>query len=533
MAAANDQVVRAVAFLPPAAVQEQLLLLRMCASPLTTYALRFLAPAAATALAAQVNATIQGALLLLRAADDRQDTRRALLACAAHSVRIGGLGLGDRSVVVPAAHVASWLATLRATGMSVPVLRELARALSAPPAITASGQLAVGAARTPTTDEGGDVLPSNWGGKSAWPGAAVAASAAAPPPLAPPLAAAPMGAPMPASLAASSAEGGLWGPLLPCLQACLATCVSKATSPTEGSLGTSPFESVAPPSTDPLLSLTLPLNTANIQAAGLPRALRGISNTWRALLDAPTRLMQLQLANAAHLAAARAMWAPLPMSARARWAAGCGPGSGLWLNRLSCGGSRGGALAGPEMAAAVRLWLGGTPIPQACARECRRGTLADRTEVLQRVAAALRVDPRWTGVVAEPPLPVGTQAPALRPDLRATRVSSGAPLWGDVSVAASTAAAHVSGKVSSPRMLGAAWVREAEQVGNYTPHLPAGDPPHTFTPLVWEACGRVGPDTGSFHSSAPGAENHREALTGLLADVSLMLWRWNARTGLA
>jgi len=247
------------------------------------------------------------------------------------------------------------------------------------------------------------------------------------------------------------------------------------------------------------------------------------------------------------------MWAPLSLAARARWAACCGHGSGLWLNRLPCGGPLGGAMKGAEMVAAVRLWVGIAPVPQASARECRCGALADplgshwfggcprsvplrtfrHTEVLHRVATVLRADPRWTGVVAEPPLPTGSQSTALRPDLRATRVASGAPLWGDVSVVAATAAIHVSRTAGSPRVPGAARVREAEKVGKYTPYLLAGDPPHTFTPLVWEASGRVGPATASFLASALGEENHREALSGLLTDVSLSLWRWNARIVLA
>jgi len=203
------------------------------------------------------------------------------------------------------------------------------------------------------------------------------------------------------------------------------------------------------------------------------------------MLAAPTRLTQRQLAQEAQLAAACDMWAPLSLAARARWAACCGHGSGLWLNRLPCGGPWGGAMKGAEMVAAVRLWVEIAPVPQASARECRCGALADplgshwlggcprsvplrtfrHTEVLHRVAMVLRTDPRWTGVVAEPPLPTRAQSTALRPNLRATRVASGAPLWGDVSVVAATAAFHVSRTAGSPRVPGAARVREVEKVG--------------------------------------------------------------------
>ena len=188
-------------------------------------------------------------------------------------------------------------------------------------------------------------------------------------------------------------------------------------------------------------------------------------------------------------------------------------------------------------------------MPQSSGHECRCGLLADslgchwlggcsrsvplRTfrhkEVLQLDSTVLRVYSQWTEVVAEPPLPVGAQAPALRPDLREKCVSSGAPLWGEVFVVASTAASDVSRTAGSPRVRGAARVRGAVKVGKYTAHLPSGVPPHTFTAQVWEAYGRVGPTTGFFVSSALGDEQHREALTGILSDVSLILWRWNAR----
>jgi len=154
--------------------------------------------------------------------------------------------------------------------------------------------------------------------------------------------------------------------------------------------------------------------------------------------------------------------------------------------------------------AAERLWLVVAPVPQASVRECRCGQLSDPlachwlgrgsrsvvlrtlhdTEVLQRSATVLHMDSWWTEVVAEPPFPVGAQAPALRPDLRGTSVASRAPLSEDMSMVASTDAAHVSHMAGSPRFPRAAQVREAEKVGKYTPHLPAGDPPHALTPLV-------------------------------------------------
>jgi len=291
MAAAHARVVPAIASLPPDAVQAQLLLLRMCAATLVTYALRCLPPAAATALAEGVDATIRRALLrLLRAEDERWGTRQALVARAALSVHMGGLGLGDRSVVASAAHVASWLATLRAEDLPAPALRELVRALSALPAVTAPGRLAVGAAPPTAAGRGGGATPAKWGGTSAWPAPAGSAASAAPPTLEPPLAAASVGAASPASLAAFAAEGGLWGPLLPRLQACLAACVAKATPATMRSPGSSPFESLAPLTTYLLLSLPPPLDRASISPAGLYRALGGVPDSLGSMLVAPTRL---------------------------------------------------------------------------------------------------------------------------------------------------------------------------------------------------------------------------------------------------
>jgi len=183
----------------------------------------------------------------------------------------------------------------------------------------------------------------------------------------------------------------------------------------DGVPGGSPLEFVSPQSAEPLLPLPPLLYTANILAVGLPRALAGVPDTWRAPLAVPERLTQQQLVTAAHVAAARAMCAPLSICARARWAA-----------------------TGAQMEAAVRLCLGVAPVPLSFGHDCRCGLLADslgchwlggcsrsvplRTfrhkAVLQRVSTVLRVYSQWTEVVAEPPLPVGAQAPALRPDLQ-------------------------------------------------------------------------------------------------------------------
>ena len=294
----------------------------MCAAPLVMCAPRCLPPSASKSLAEGVYESVLRALLHhIRAQDDRQGTRREILTRAALSVRMGGLGLCDRSLVVPAAHEASWLASLLADDLAVPALRELLRVLSEAPVVPAEREPAVRAARPATANGEEGPSPERQGGTSSWRASAGAASADASLGLAPPVAATPLVAPSSASLAAFSADKGLCGPLMPRLQACLAVGDSIATPSTMGVPGGSPLESVSPQSTESLLPLPPPLYTANILAVGLPRALGGVPDTWRALLAVPARLTQRQLATAAHVAAARAMWAPLSICARARWAA--------------------------------------------------------------------------------------------------------------------------------------------------------------------------------------------------------------------
>ena len=240
------------------------------------------------------------------------------MARAALPVYMGGIGLRDRSVVTSAAHVASWLATLRAEDLTAPALRELVRALSALLADTAPGRAALGAAPPTTAGGGGGAPPDEWGGTSGWPALAGNAAAAPTFTLQRPLAAAPVGVASPASLAAFLAEGGFWGSLLPRLQAFLEVSVAKPTPSTTGPPGGSPFDSVAPPSSDLFLSVPPPLYMAKIPVAGLLRALGAIPDSRGTVLAALTRLTQQQEAQAAHLAAARGMWAPLSLAARAR-----------------------------------------------------------------------------------------------------------------------------------------------------------------------------------------------------------------------
>jgi len=109
MAAEHAAGVAAIVTLPDEELQTKLLLLRLCARPRVTYALRSLPPDAGATLAAAVDADVQRTVLsLLCDATDGAEVRAALLARVALPVRMGGLVVGDRSRVVAAAVVASW-----------------------------------------------------------------------------------------------------------------------------------------------------------------------------------------------------------------------------------------------------------------------------------------------------------------------------------------------------------------------------------------------------------------------------------------
>jgi len=95
----------------------------------------------------------------------------------------------------------------------------------------------------------------------------------------------------------------------------------------------------------------------------------------------------------------------------------------------------------------------------------------------------------WGSVVVEVGLH-GARA-ALRPDLRATRTATGWMAWGDVSVTSPFPTALVSRVAVAPLRAVAAETLETYKVSKYAPALPASNPPHIFTPLVWEAYGRA------------------------------------------
>eukprot|EP00168_Porphyra_purpurea_P017443 TRINITY_DN603_c0_g1_i2.p2 TRINITY_DN603_c0_g1~~TRINITY_DN603_c0_g1_i2.p2 ORF type:complete len:297 (-),score=47.21 TRINITY_DN603_c0_g1_i2:1003-1893(-) len=170
MAADNAAGVAAVVALQEEELQTKLLLLRLCAGPQVTFALRALPPDAGAPLAAAVDADVQRTVLsLLCDANDGEDVRAVLLARAALSVRMGGVGLGDRSHVAAAAVVASWADAARfCHPAAAPALAALAGALAdADPA--GSGALA-----------GAQADSRAWPGAPARGGAAGAAAAGSP-----------------------------------------------------------------------------------------------------------------------------------------------------------------------------------------------------------------------------------------------------------------------------------------------------------------------------------------------------------------
>jgi len=143
--------------------------------------------------------------------------------------------------------------------------------------------------------------------------------------------------------------------------------------------------------------------------------------------------------------------------------------------------------------------------------------------IVALVAAALRRAPAWREVGVEVGLD-GTGGDR-RPDLRANAASRAAVTWSDLSVAwpwPDEIAAQVR---TSPLRAVAAAAREAAKRAAYVPALPTTDPPKAFTPLVWEALGRIGPATDAWLKAALAGPQLAAVRAGLLLDVSVALWR--------
>ena len=310
------------------------------------------------------------------------------------------------------------------------------------------------------------------------------------------------------------------------------------------------FASAARPRPDACASRAPHDNQADGQPAGALHA----PPSWRRLLEAPATATQRDLSAAALEARRARVFADLSGWGRTGMAAVQGGRAALWLTAVpsACGGR--GTIPGSAMRVAVRLWLGARPRPDPPRSRCSCGGVADaggrhflsfcpaqvarRTAVhhhiVSLVAAALRRAPRWGAVVAETPLD-GSDG-ARRPDLRATDAATAAVTWADVSVAWPWPDA-VAGQVrATPLRAVAAAAREARKRAIYVPALPAGHPPHTFTPLVWEALGRVGPATDAWLAAALAGPRLAAVRAGLLLDVSVALWRslaWAVARGYA
>jgi len=154
--------------------------------------------------------------------------------------------------------------------------------------------------------------------------------------------------------------------------------------------------------------------------------------------------------------------------------------------------------------------------------------------IVALVAAALRRAPRWGSVVIEAPL--DGSGGARRPDLRATDATTAAVTWADVSVAWPWPDAVAAQVRAAPLRAVAAALREARKRATYVPALPVTDPPHAFTPLVWEALGRIGPATDVWLAAALAGPQLAAVRAGLLLDISVALWRslaWAAARGYA
>ncbi|GAB0490079.1 hypothetical protein MMPV_001309 [Pyropia vietnamensis] len=157
------------------------------------------------------------------------------------------------------------------------------------------------------------------------------------------------------------------------------------------------------------------------------------------------------------------------------------------------------------------------------------------TTIVKQVEGALGESAVWRDVVVEPELYPGAPE-SLRPDLRATRVTSGRRTWADVSLASPLEARELARVAAAPLAPLAAAKRERGKAAKYEAALPAATPPSEFAPLVWETFGRVGPATAAFLRSALGGPGGTSARSALLRGVSVAIWRshaWAVATGYA
>jgi len=248
------------------------------------------------------------------------------------------------------------------------------------------------------------------------------------------------------------------------------------------------------------------------------------------------------------------LFAGLSGWARTGLAAVQGGRAALWLTAVPVPGD--GLLSVPvrAMRDMARLWLGAAarsypPRPRcpcgasvdaagrhflaACPAQGARRTALHHF-LVRRVVAALRRAPRWGAVAVEAAL--DGSGGALRPDVRATEAATGAVTWLDVSVAGPWGDAAARAVRTAPLWPAAAAARERAKVAHYAPALPASAPPHAFTPVVWEALGRVGPASDQWLKTALAGPLLAAVRGALLRDVSVALWRslaWATAAGYA
>eukprot|EP00168_Porphyra_purpurea_P021061 TRINITY_DN916_c0_g1_i3.p2 TRINITY_DN916_c0_g1~~TRINITY_DN916_c0_g1_i3.p2 ORF type:complete len:382 (-),score=39.89 TRINITY_DN916_c0_g1_i3:15-1160(-) len=289
--------------------------------------------------------------------------------------------------------------------------------------------------------------------------------------------------------------------------------------------------------------------TTNRPATGQHCPAPPVPPTWAGLLgegDGGLRT-QRELSLPVHAAARARLYEDFSLSQRAALAACLGHGAAAWLSAMPSPRVTGTAIYGTAMRVAVRVWLGAPSRSDPPSARCRCGAAVDEggfhflgacvvqrdrhqllhNHIVPLLAAALRQAGVWRAVAVE--VGLDWARTALRPDLRATRVATCVVVWGDVSIASPFTPEFVPRVVGSPLRAVAAEAREAYKVSKYAPALFVTAPAQTFTPLVWEVFGRVGPQTAAWLRTALGVPGRSPVRHAFLTAASVALWRSIAR----
>jgi len=339
------------------------------------------------------------------------------------------------------------------------------------------------------------------------------------------------------------ATGAMWVP-----PSRLTHLAPRSSGPAGGSADLLAGETPAFPPPLPRGAAATPSRTATGQNCPAPP----VAPSWGDLLGKGEGVLwsQRDLSIPAHAAARARLFEGLPLEQRAGFAASHGHGAAAWLSALPTPGVTGTAVHGEAMRAATRVWLGGPPMAGLRGRVCSCGLAVGaagshffgtcavqrgrhkrlHNHVVLLLAAALRNSGMWGEVEVERGLD-GNRL-HLRPDLEATRLSSGVRTWGDVSFASPSADPFPARVARDPLRAVAAEAREAWKVGKYTSSLFVSTPPHALTPLVWESGGRMGPLTGSFLRDAMDTPGGSTARQSFMTAVSVAVWRANARAAM-